>query len=177
MSNYVTADWHLFHENMLTNLPRPFGNTNHLKKNLIGNVNQACDPDDDLWIIGDFSMKGISNRNAHNDVIERVKCRMHLIVGNHDKMTPLDYLRMGFKSVHTWFPLEEFHLIHDPNDPFTRTYPNKIWLCGHVHLHWLYQNNRLNVGVDMWEFKPVSIQQVRETIKNHESNQKKNQTI
>ena len=164
MRNFVSADWHLFHENMLKHCNRPFGNTNQLMKTLIRNVNKVCNPEDNLWIVGDFSMKGISNRNAHNDVIERIRCNMHLVIGNHDKMTPLDYIRMGFQSVHTWFPLDKFGLIHDPYDSFTRNFPDKIWICGHVHNFWLYQNNRINVGVDMWNFHPVTLDQVRETI-------------
>lgn len=169
MNNFVTADWHLLDENIIKYCNRPFGNTNHLKKVLIRNVNEACGPEDDLWIIGDFSMRGVSYRNYHNDVIERIKCRVHLIVGNHDKMTPLDYIRIGFVSVHTWFPLEDFHLIHAPYDPFTRTIPNAFWLCGHVHQHWLHQPNRLNVGVDQWNFTPISLNQLRGYLEHHES--------
>ncbi len=177
MSNFLTADWHLLDENIIKYCKRPFGNTNHLKKTLIRNVNEACGPEDDLWIVGDFSMRGVSYRNYHNDVIERIKCRVHLIVGNHDKMTTLDYIRIGFVSVHSWFPLEEFHLIHEPYNSFTRTFPDAMWLCGHVHLNWFAQRNRLNVGVDMWSFKPVSMTQVRDIMCRYEGNQQENQRV
>ena len=177
MSDYVTADWHLFHENILRECNRPFGNTNHLKKTITNNVNNTCQPDDDLWLVGDFSMLGLSHKGAFLDFIKRIKCRLHLVIGNHDKMTPLDYIRMGFVSVHTWFPLHEFHLIHDPYDPFTRNFPDALWLCGHVHKHWLVQNNRLNIGVDMWDFKPVSMKQVRHILKRYDVDESQNKTL
>lgn len=33
-------------------------------------------------------------------------------------------------------------------------------ICGHVHQNWLKRGNNINVGVDVWDFAPVSLEEV-----------------
>lgn len=35
-------------------------------------------------------------------------------------------------------------------------------ICGHVHQHWLKRGNNINVGVDVWDFTPVSLDTIIE---------------
>lgn len=57
--------------------------------------------------------------------------------------------------------------VHDPVD-FSNSYP--INLVGHVHQNWkIKQIGRtflVNVGVDVWKFYPINIQEILKTIKN-----------
>jgi len=45
---------------------------------------------------------------------------------------------------------------------FERRYEDQgSWLlCGHIHEHWLKKKRMINVGVDVWDFKPVSVEQI-----------------
>jgi calcineurin-like phosphoesterase family protein len=37
------------------------------------------------------------------------------------------------------------------------------WLLhGHIHHHYLKYKKMINVGVDVWNFKPVSIEQIKQ---------------
>lgn len=38
-------------------------------------------------------------------------------------------------------------------------------LCGHVHEKWLKKDSMVNVGVDVWDFKPVPIEKLLEVLK------------
>src|SRR5690606_2613015 len=39
------------------------------------------------------------------------------------------------------------------------------WLiCGHVHQNWKFKEKMINVGVDVWDFKPVSIDEIKKVI-------------
>lgn len=43
--------------------------------------------------------------------------------------------------------------------------PSKNWtICGHVHQAWKVHGKNINVGVDVWKFKPVSTNQIMEII-------------
>ncbi len=42
----------------------------------------------------------------------------------------------------------------------------KVLLHGHVHERWLTNGKQINVGVDVWDYAPVSEQQVRNLLKN-----------
>jgi calcineurin-like phosphoesterase family protein len=33
-------------------------------------------------------------------------------------------------------------------------------ICGHVHQNWLKRGSNINVGVDVWDFRPVSVEEV-----------------
>jgi calcineurin-like phosphoesterase family protein len=38
-------------------------------------------------------------------------------------------------------------------------------LCGHVHNRWKKQGRSINVGVDVWNFYPVSLEEIKEIIR------------
>lgn len=53
----------------------------------------------------------------------------------------------------------------------------KVLLCGHIHNHWQTKLSskgslQINVGVDVWGFKPVSLLQLQELVKNYQSTKK-----
>jgi calcineurin-like phosphoesterase family protein len=130
-------------------------------KGLITKYNQNVRVDDTVYFLGDLSLKGIEFKPALNALVGRMNGEKHLILGNHDRLSVRDYLEMGFKSVHSSLDLdtENITLVHDPAVAYT--YPSRIFLCGHVHIWWCWQNNAINVGVDVWNYAPVSLPQIR----------------
>ena len=40
----------------------------------------------------------------------------------------------------------------------------RFLLHGHVHQHWIKKNRQINVGVDVWGFKPVNLDQIKEVM-------------
>lgn len=64
------------------------------------------------------------------------------------------------------------------NDKYAKWRPQdegRILLCGHVHERWKTKLSpkgslMINVGVDQWDFKPVSIDQIIEIIQEFENN-------
>jgi calcineurin-like phosphoesterase family protein len=154
---WFTADWHLWHENMLHLCNRPFNKCNQLHRKLLYNHNAVINPDDTLYIVGDVYWK--DNINELRRIIENYNGQKVLILGNHDRLKPFDYLDAGFFQVATCLQVEEFMLVHDPAEACC--YPNMPYICGHVHTLFKKQRNALNVGVDIWDYKPVSIEQAR----------------
>lgn len=55
---YFTADLHFYYKNIIASTNRPFSNTDEMDKVLIQNWNERVSPDDDVYILGDFTMKG-----------------------------------------------------------------------------------------------------------------------
>ena len=37
-------------------------------------------------------------------------------------------------------------------------------LCGHVHEKWKIQGRMINVGVDVWDYKPVPVTEIEKII-------------
>jgi calcineurin-like phosphoesterase family protein len=138
-----------------------------MDKIIIRNYNELVAPEDDVYITGDFSIKTQQHKGYLEGICRKLNGRKHLIGGNHDVDRFLFYAGdrgIGFFAFH--YPIhivDEFVLCHDPSlSQADRTRP---FIGGHIHDLFLKQKNFLNVGVDMWDFKPVSIDQVRECFK------------
>ena len=160
---WFTADEHLFHKNIMRYCNRSYRNVDEMNKDIIKNVNDTLRSGDTLYHIGDWCW-GRPERNHHfykimkkyrNDITHI------LILGNHDNLKPFTYVDIGFQSVHTSlsfnFNGQRYILCHDPS-VYTMIKDDDFLLCGHVHTLFTKLDNRaINVGVDVWNFKPISI--------------------
>lgn len=162
---WFTADYHLFNENIIGYTKRPFSNSQHMGKALIIKYNQCVGVNDTVYFLGDLTLKGIEFKPSLNALVGRMNGDKHLILGNHDHLSVRDYMEMGFESVHSSLDLgmEGLRLVHDPAIAYT--YPSQIFLAAHVHTFYVTYKNVINVGVDVWEHKPVSLNQIRDLIK------------
>jgi len=133
---------------------RPFKNTGKMDAAIIKNYNKVLKEEDELFIIGDVTIFSSERKPYIENLIKKIKCKKYLILGNHDRFKPFDYEDVGFISVHTALEVDGFILRHDPACAIIA--PEKTWLCGHVHTLFKRTKNVVNVGVDQWNFYPVS---------------------
>jgi calcineurin-like phosphoesterase family protein len=171
---WYTSDQHFDHAAIIQYCDRPFPfNPDDIKdavravtrmnEHLIREYNNLVAPNDEVWHLGDFTMRGEDYRGrVRKNFIGRLNGKKHLILGSHDEFGPFDYVKMGFVSVHTWYHQEllDIYLIHDPAASIIRK--DKLWLCGHVHQFFKTNKNVINVGVDVWDYKPVNIDEIIE---------------
>lgn len=176
MQNWYTADTHFGHENIIPFCGRQFRHAGHMDSVLIENMWKVVQTHDDLWIIGDFAIgpKVKDPEYLHILFGQLPGARKHLVVGNHDH-TPTLAL--------PWDSVSHLAEVRDGPDGLTHTlchYPMITWngaregalqLFGHVHNNWQGSRNAVNVGVDQWEFMPVSFEQIAERAKRLPVNQ------
>lgn len=168
---FFSADQHFGHEQIIKHCNRPFKNAKVMNDTIIRNYNDVVSDDDDVYIAGDLSILTVQHKGTIETWIQRLNGRIHLILGNHDIKNPWIYLDMGIWSVHApHFEVEEFIVVHDP--ALSQININKWFLCGHVHNLFHIHRNCLNIGVDVNKFRPISIDEVREVIKNYKSSGK-----
>ncbi len=159
---YFTADEHYFHGKAINYCNRPWKDVNTMNNGLIKLHNSVVKKDDMVYHLGDIAMIKKDKIMKLEPILERLNGTHHLILGNHDEGNPFTYVRFGFTSVHTSLILEEFVLIHDPANAVMLPKDQKI-LCGHLHhvCKWVAPNI-LNVGVDIYDYKPISIEEIRD---------------
>ncbi len=157
---YLSADYHFLHENIIKYCSRPFKNAHHMDKVIIDNYNEVVTDNDDVFILGDFSMS--NKKEVIEEYLRKLKGRKHLILGNHDNMKPFAYVDSGFMSVHTSFYLEKYNLfmVHDPAVCVIGKHMGYKCVCGHIHGLFTFYNGVLNVGVDVHNFKPLRIDKI-----------------
>jgi len=160
MKKFVTADLHFFHAMIIEYCNRPFKNIKVMQTALIQNWNRVVSNDDIVYVLGDFAFG-----DAHQmfrRILKKLNGRKVLIYGNHDDNRPRFYISAGFESVHyPYLEVDDFVLVHDPE--LSQADTNKKFICGHVHNLFVQCKNVINCGVDVWNYKPVDMEVIRET--------------
>jgi len=163
---FFTADLHFSHQNIIEYCNRPWKKAEAMNKGLIDNWNSVVGEKDEVYILGDLTLMNSDQSTKLAAMLSRMKGKKHLICGNHDKLKPSDYIDIGFNSVHyPYFVWNNWILVHDP--ALAVACPeNSLILCGHVHnafgkvLPAEKGRTIINVGVDVWDYKPVSEEQI-----------------
>ncbi|MEO8529995.1 MAG: metallophosphoesterase [Deltaproteobacteria bacterium] len=162
MANWYTSDPHFFHANIIGHCARPFASVDAMNAALIANF--ACvGADDDLWIIGDFAFgPGAREVGALARIFDALPGRKHLIFGNHDHsaVKALPWLTAR-NLVELKDDGQHLTLCHYPMITFNNARKGALQLFGHVHSDWRGTRNSVNVGVDVWDFLPVQIADIR----------------
>ena len=170
MAKFFSSDYHLFHNKVIEYCNRPFKDINEMHRAIINNINSTLNPEDELWILGDITMLGNDHVRKVKNELDKIKNRnLHLVLGNHDSWRMKNYLEAGFRTIHStmWFSYNKynFFLFHDPAEyvAVQNAFPNSVALVGHVHelfKHLLPGKSVINVGVDVWNFEPVSLDKI-----------------
>jgi calcineurin-like phosphoesterase family protein len=166
---YFTSDTHFSHANIIIYCNRPFTDIDQMNEAMIKNWNDRVKPEDTVYHLGDFSM----GKKENVFLRRRLNGKIILIKGNHDKKDEL-HKEAGFDEIHRKLSIEldgyKLYLAHIPvhlPDPTERWYPPDLlekppeyydfFLCGHVHTQWARQGKTINVGVDVSDFKPLTL--------------------
>ena len=140
---WFTSDLHLKHPSIIhLGNGRPFDSLQRMEAYLIDAINDHVSPDDTLWVLGDFYMRGTPGKVA--PYLERIACAdVRLVRGNHDRL--FGYGGGGFEgrrfsSVSDYAELADplgdgsrFVLSHYPMLDWDRMYHGSYMLHGHIH--------------------------------------------
>lgn len=167
MKTFLTADLHFDHQNIIKYCNRPFDNVFRMEEALIEGWNSVVRPQDIVYNLGDLSMKSAKHLEWYQNILRKLNGRHVLVLGNHDYLKPFQYLECGIESVHTSLIIDNIFLAHDP--ALATAIPKDMRMfCGHVHDTFRklnYTKNVLNVGVDIWNYKPIEWDQAIEWLK------------
>jgi len=144
---------------------------------------------DTIYYLGDFSLA----TRPLDLFMPRLNGEKFLVMGNHDVCHPCNkkkaeaalplYAESGFKILGLEAPLEicgeKVRLHHMPYQETSaeegyapapkhlqyRPKDDGMWLLhGHVHEKWRVKNKMINVGVDVWDFHPVPLEEIERII-------------
>lgn len=174
---YYIADTHFFHGESIQYLQRPFANLQEMHFVFISKWNAKVTPKDEVFILGDFA--ATNQGHLVNQLLKQLNGKKTLITGNHDAFVNsksfnpklftqiVPYLKVRDQAFNLSFRVVLSH------------YPIAVWECenygtihlyGHVHGN---PNNRhpflatldnsYDVFADIWDYTPVSLQEIIET--------------
>lgn len=166
---YFTADLHFYHDNIIKHTNRPFRDCTEMNEALVKNWNRLVKPQDEIYILGDVTMKGPV---FATEMLSRLTGKKYLIRGNHDAFVDnKEFDSSVFEWVKDYHELtyqnQKFILFHYPIAEWNGYFRDTIQLHGHQHNHADYNYNnlekgirRFDVGVDANYMKPVSIEDI-----------------
>lgn len=182
MTVWLTSDQHFGHARILEYSGRPFSSVDEMDEAIVARHNEIVRPDDEVYHLGDLSL----DERVALRVAPRLHGRKFLIAGNHDachfchrrgQSRVRKYVEAGFEWVRMTSSLDGFLMCHLPyrGDTVTAARPNgeerypewrpndegKWLLHGHVHEAWRQRGRMINVGVDVWNYAPVTLDELK----------------
>jgi calcineurin-like phosphoesterase family protein len=187
MQVWFTADTHFGHGNIIKYCGRPFMSPAEVAATradpraklrlseetvrrhdeaLLEAINSRVEPDDHLWVVGDFCWGGVAEARRYRD---RIRCEhVFLAWGNHDRgeIAPVfsDTMEQGMIRVEG----QEIWLNHYPMRSWNKAFHGSWHVYGHVHGR-LQREDAVkptmlvkDVGVDACGYRPVSFAELRE---------------
>lgn len=184
---WFTSDTHFGHQRIIELCDRPFDSVEEMNEALVTNWNLIVARNDIVFHLGDFIMGTFMENVA---IIERLNGSIHLFPGNHDRMSSVYHAKEHKKAAWTdeyvsrgvaihpevlyGWPSWDINVSHYPytgdsqdQDRYAEMRPedNGNWLLhGHVHDSWKVNGRMINVGVDVWDYSPVHMDQIKEII-------------
>ena len=157
---YFTSDTHFGHSNVIKYCNRPYADVAEMNQVLTDRWNARVKPGDTVYHLGDFAMGPVAELDGHCD---KLAGNIILVKGNHDRRKGR-MLAAGFQEV-----VNELYLELDGERLFLHHQPmlGDAWkdkadthLCGHVHTEWASLGTIINVGVDMNNFEPKTLEEL-----------------
>ncbi len=177
VTTWFTADLHLGHRNIITYCDRPFDDADQMNAELVRRWNEVVGADDTVWVLGDVALGRMTESLSW---VGRLAGRKVLLAGNHDRCWQGHgrraegwtdrYLESGFAEVHqgsitlglggmdvvaSHFPYSGDSHDHDRYVEHRPVDRGQWLLHGHVHQRWRQRDRMINVGVDVWGYRPV----------------------
>lgn len=152
-----TADSHFGHGGALGLFRRPFTSVAEMDEALVERWNAVVDAADTVWHLGDFGVRLKPERVAV--LLERLAGTKHLVAGNNDG--PATRGAVGWASVQDYAELEvegrRLVLCHYPLRTWNGSGRGAIDLHGHSHGRLDPWPRQVDVGVDAWDFRPITL--------------------
>lgn len=180
---WFTSDTHFGHARIIELCNRPFESVEHMNESMIENFNALVGPQDLVYHLGDVAMGTLADSLP---LVGRLNGHKFLVPGNHDRVFSenkpayierfLPEYQKVFSGVRSEYiclrppGAELIDLCHFPfegdsheEDRYSHRRPpnDGQWLLhGHVHDEWKINGRQINVGVDVWDFRPVNLDEI-----------------
>lgn len=169
MRYLYTADYHINHANIVRYVNRPFKSLEEMNETIIHNHNSRVKKEDIVFHVGDFIFRNSAGGKLGeglpikaSEMESKFNGKFIFIKGNHDRNNSL---KTGIERLVIKYAGKRINLVHDPEYADMN---HEINFVGHVHNRWAFKRlhrgeaftDLINVGVDVWGFKPVTFEEI-----------------
>lgn len=170
---WFTSDTHFLHKRMVLSKWRPFSSLEEHDQVIMDNWNSCVGKDDIIYHLGDTCFGKFEDLIK---IFSQLNGDKRLVRGNHDAKFKHECLKQVFTQVNSYVELrvalekgrQYLVLFHFPIESWHNAHKGYFHLFGHTHSNLITgkEGKRTDVGVDAWNFKPVSYFEVESLLKN-----------
>lgn len=162
---WVISDTHFNHSNIIKYCGRPFDTAEVMNEYILDKWNSVVKEQDKVYHLGDVYMGGGFSREYTEWFLSRLNGHKRLILGNHDNGKD-QLLQKFFSKINVWRMFPEFGLLltHVPVHESTLYSEKRGFLKnvhGHIHNNTSPSKHHQNVSVEMINYTPVNIEELR----------------
>jgi calcineurin-like phosphoesterase family protein len=158
VATFFTSDSHFGDHRTINIWKRAFASVAEMDRVLEESWNAAVAPGDTVWHLGDFARKAADVPA----LLARLNGTKHLVRGNNDP--PGTLAAQGWASVRDYAEIElegvRLVLCHYPFRTWNGQHRRARNLHGHSHGRLKPLLRQHDVGVDVWQWRPVSLAQI-----------------
>lgn len=163
MNVWFTADENYGHANIIQHCKRPFANVVEMDEEIIRRHNERVVNGDMVIHVGDFAFRG----EPAEYYLHQLKGDHYLVLGNHDDEKKLKKIENGFKGIAHY---REIRILGEPWPIVLQHCAARVWnfshkgglhFYGHSHGKLPGNSQSCDVGVDCWDFRPVSLEEIK----------------
>lgn len=172
MKKFYISDMHLFHHDILSTCNRPYKTLKEMHEDIIIKWNKKVSKNDIVYIIGDVASPSNSDdvKNVVN-ILKMLNGNKVLIVGNHDRESIKNFeFRKCFMEIKEYARKKDGRkkvvMFHCPLECWEGDKKGVVHIHGHIHNEPISKkDNRYNVGVDVLDFEPKTLDELINTSK------------
>lgn len=158
---FFTSDTHWQHGKIIEFCKRPFKDVHEMDEGMIARWNEVVGPEDTVWHCGDVAL---GNQKNVASILSRCNGKKHLIWGNHDDRKIISGLGC-FETMQDVAEIkvdgERVFLSHFAHRVWNKSYRGTFHVFGHTHAGLSAMGRSIDVGVDNWDFYPVTLDQIK----------------
>ncbi len=161
MARFFTSDTHFGDTRILHSAKRPFRSIEAHDSHVIARWQATVGPHDEIWHLGDFAPG--YGADAVAALLTALPGRKHLVTGNNDDAVTRTHPLWA--SVHDYVEIIEDDVLcilcHYALRTWNKIGKGSLDLHGHSHNMLKPLTRQFDVGVDAWDFTPVTLSTMR----------------
>lgn len=165
---FFTADTHFGHARIIELCNRPFTSVEEMDEALIARWNAVVSKNDHVWHLGDFTLSTSYVAEVYR---KQLNGKISLVYGNHDRPAVRGHemwseiARYGDEIKVDGWHLTLCHYAFRVWNGSHRKDGNSLMLYGHSHGMQPAIHRSLDVGVDCWNFTPVTLPEITDRLR------------
>jgi calcineurin-like phosphoesterase family protein len=191
---WFTADLHLGHELIIQYCDRPFSNAEHMHSVLMKNFCKKASENDTIYFLGDVAFRAENLKSFLSQIPGKkilimgnhdkwgvntyYQCGFSAVLDYAEMRFGQRKLRLNhipcrshlefFRLLGVYFVKSQTWLaaVRKISNEWKKYLPqNNDWcICGHVHGAWKVRGRNINVGVDVWDYSLVGLDEIHRLI-------------